>query len=92
MRIIIVGASAIGSHLARLLSRSNHDIVLMDESEDKLDAISSEYDLMTLTGSPTEIKALRSADTDLADIFQHDQLCDGTRDGCQEDSRTGDQL
>ena len=69
MRIIIVGASAIGSHLARLLSRSNHDIVLMDESEDKLDAISSEYDLMTLTGSPTEIKALRSADTDLADIF-----------------------
>ncbi|MBO4850912.1 MAG: Trk system potassium transporter TrkA [Prevotella sp.] len=69
MRIIIVGASAIGSHLARLLSRSNHDIVLMDESEDKLDAISSEYDLMTLVGSPTEVKALRNADTDLADIF-----------------------
>ena len=69
MRIIIAGASAIGSHLARMLSRSNHDIVLMDEDEDRLDAISSEYDLMTLVGSPTEVKTLQSADADLADIF-----------------------
>ena len=32
MKIIIAGASAIGSHLARLLSRSNQDIVLIDEN------------------------------------------------------------
>ncbi|MBR6264913.1 MAG: Trk system potassium transporter TrkA [Prevotella sp.] len=69
MRIIIAGASAIGSHLARLLSRSNHDIVLLDEDEEKLDSISAEYDLMTLNGSPTEIKTLRSANADLCDIF-----------------------
>ena len=69
MKIIIAGASAIGSHLARLLSRSNQDIVLMDEDADKLDAISSEYDLMTLNGAPTEINTLRKADTDEADIF-----------------------
>lgn len=69
MKIIIAGASAIGSHLARLLSRSNQDIVLVDEDADKLDAISSEYDLMTLNGSPTEINTLRKADTDESDIF-----------------------
>ena len=69
MKIIIAGASAIGSHLARLLSRSNQDIVLIDENADKLDDISSEYDLMTLHGSPTSVKSLRQADTDEADIF-----------------------
>ena len=69
MKIIIAGASAIGSHLARLLSRSNQDIVLIDEDADKLDDISSEYDLMTLNGIPSSIKTLRQADTDEADIF-----------------------
>ena len=69
MKIIIAGASAIGSHLAGLLSRSNQDIVLIDPSADKLDVISSEYDLMTLTGSPTSVKTLRNADADKADIF-----------------------
>ncbi len=69
MKIIIAGASAIGSHLAQLLSRSNQDIVLIDEDADKLDDISSEYDLMTLHGSATEIKSLRQADADEADIF-----------------------
>lgn len=69
MKIIIAGASAIGSHLASLLSRSNQDIVLIDEDADKLDDISSEYDLMTLNGIPSSIKTLRQADTDEADIF-----------------------
>jgi len=69
MKIVIAGASAIGSHLASLLSRSNQDIVLIDHDADKLDEISSEYDLMTLAGSPTSIKTLRQANTDEADIF-----------------------
>ncbi len=69
MKIVIAGASAIGSHLARLLSRSNQDIVLIDSDEEKLDLISSEYDLMTLHGKPTDLNTLRHADTDEADIF-----------------------
>ena len=33
MKIIIAGAYDIGTHLAKLLSRSNHDTVLIDENE-----------------------------------------------------------
>ncbi len=69
MKIIIAGATAIGSHLAHLLSRSDQDIVLIDEDYDKLDNLSSEYDLMTLHGSPTDIKTLRQAEAYDADIF-----------------------
>ena len=34
MKIIIAGAGAVGTHLAKLLSRENHDITLIDESAD----------------------------------------------------------
>ena len=52
MKIIIAGAYAIGTHLAKLLSRSNHDTVLIDESEARLADISGDYDLMTYLASP----------------------------------------
>ncbi len=69
MKIVIAGACAIGTHLAKLLSRTNQDVVLIDEDEERLNAVSGEYDLMTLHESPTSIKALRDADTDSADLF-----------------------
>ena len=36
MRIIIAGAFAIGSYLAKLLSRNKQEVVLMDQDEEKL--------------------------------------------------------
>ena len=36
MRIIISGAGAVGTHLAKLLSRENMEICLMDESRERL--------------------------------------------------------
>ena len=47
MKIIIAGAGAVGTHLAKLLSRERQDIYLMDESEEKLSALSNNFDLMT---------------------------------------------
>ena len=48
MKIIIAGAYAIGTHLARLLSRSNEEITLIDESEERLASIGSDCDLLTM--------------------------------------------
>lgn len=59
MKIIIAGAYAIGTHLAKLLSRSNHDTVLIDESEARLADISGDYDLMTYLASPASFKTLK---------------------------------
>lgn len=53
MKIIIAGAYAIGTHLARLLSRSREDITLIDDSEERLASIGSDYDLLTMLGQPT---------------------------------------
>ena len=67
--MIIVGAYAIGTHLAKLLSRNNNDIVLMDEDEQRLDATGRDFDLLTYNASPTSIKALKEAGTEHADLF-----------------------
>lgn len=69
MKIIISGAYAIGTHLAKLLSRSNQDTVLIDEDEERLDNISSDYDLMTVHASPSSIKTLKNADIQNADLY-----------------------
>ncbi len=69
MKIIIAGAGAVGTHLAKLLSREKHDIVLMDENEEKLSTLGSNFDLMTVVASPTSIKGLKEVRTDKADLF-----------------------
>lgn len=69
MKIVIAGAGEVGSHLAKLLSREEQDIVLVDDDSSKLDAISSNYNLMTFRGSPTSFDALRNAGVENCDLF-----------------------
>jgi trk system potassium uptake protein TrkA len=69
MKIIIAGAYAIGTHLAKLLSRNDQDTVLIDEDEERLASISGDYDLMTVHASPTSIDALKDAGIADADLF-----------------------
>lgn len=69
MKIIIAGAYAIGTYLAQLLSRNDQDIVLIDEDEERLNSVSSDYDLMTVHASPSSIKALRNAGVGHADLY-----------------------
>ena len=63
MKIIIAGAGAVGTHLAKLLSDEKQDIILMDENEEKLSKLDSNFDLMTVNASPTSIdcRARRTA-------------------------------
>jgi trk system potassium uptake protein TrkA len=68
MKIVIVGAGAVGTHLSKLLSREHQDCVLVDDSEERLNGL-SEFDVMTYNASPTSIKALKEAGTQHADLF-----------------------
>lgn len=69
MKIIIAGAYAIGTYLAQLLSRSNNDIILMDNSSERLEQIGTDLDLMTLCASCTSIADLRDAGVEKSDLF-----------------------
>lgn len=69
MKIVIAGAGNVGTHLAKLLSGENQDIILIDEDEDKINRLSSNFDLLTIDGSPTSFVDLREAGVSNADLF-----------------------
>ena len=69
MRIIIAGAGDVGTHLAKLLSRENMEISLLDESKDRLGALDASYDLLTKVGSPTSLRDLKDIGVNGVDLF-----------------------
>ncbi len=69
MKIIIAGAGAVGTHLAKLLSRERHDITLIDDVAERLEPVSANFELLTVCAQPTSLKTLRKADAGSADLF-----------------------
>ena len=69
MKIIIAGAGAVGTHLARMLSNDNQDVTLIDADETRLSRLGNELDIMTLTRQPASISGLKEAEVHKADLF-----------------------
>jgi len=69
MRIVIAGAGEVGSHLAKMLSRENHEIVMIDSEDEKLDNLAATCDLLTLKGDVTSHKQLIEAGVGQANLF-----------------------
>jgi len=69
MKIIIAGAYAIGTYLAKLLSRNNYDITLIDNNVENLEKLGRDFDLLTMASSPTNIRTLKDAGVADADLF-----------------------
>ncbi len=69
MRIIIAGAGEVGTHLAKMLSNENHEIILIDPEEERLKPIHSTLDVLTFEGSATSVKILQDSLIKKTDLF-----------------------
>lgn len=69
MKIVIAGAGEVGTHLAKMLSRENHDIILLDEDDFKLRPMEENYDILVAVGIPTSISDLKEAGVESCDLF-----------------------
>ena len=69
MKIVIAGAGDVGTHLAKMLSKENHEIILLDQKKEKIKALEANYDILAVIGSPTSLKSLREAQVPTADLF-----------------------
>ena len=69
MRIVIAGAGEVGTHLAKLLSREDMEIALLDEHQDRLGDLSANYDILTKVGNPTSIHDQREIGVQGCDLF-----------------------
>jgi len=69
MRIIIAGAGEVGTHLAKMLSNENHEIIIIDPEETRIKPIESTLDVLTYHGSATSIKILEEILLKKTDLF-----------------------
>jgi len=69
MKILIAGAGAVGTHLAKLLGQENHDITLMDADKERLSIIRDNSDVLTYIGNCTSLKDLTEAGISHADLY-----------------------
>ena len=69
MNIVIAGAGAVGTHLARMLSRQEHCIMLIDTDGEKLEELESQMDILSIVGSCTSIGALKDAQVGKCDLY-----------------------
>lgn len=69
MRIVIAGAGEVGLHLAKMLSREELDVILIDNDAEVLTEIENNYNLITIIGDPSSFETLKRAGTNEADLF-----------------------
>lgn len=69
MKVLIAGAGAVGTHLARLLGQENHDITLMDDDKERLAIVRDNSEVVTFIGNCTSLKDLSEAGISHTDLF-----------------------
>ena len=69
MKIIIVGAGALGLGLAEYLSRFDHEISVIEKNPQLISEISSRFDVLTVSGSGSSPAVLKEAGIEKADMI-----------------------
>ena len=69
MKIVIQGAGAVGSHLAKMLREEGNEITVVDNDNTRLSNLEAVTDIQAIHGNPSSIQVLREAGVDKADLF-----------------------
>ena len=69
MKIVIEGAGEVGSHLTNMLKSEANDVTVIDDNQQRIDALRAYTDVETVVGNPSSISVLREANVGDADLF-----------------------
>ena len=69
MRAIIIGAGKIGYHVAHVLAREDHDVILIESNEERVHALEDTLDIQVMVGSGTSYQVLEQAGIKEADLL-----------------------
>lgn len=69
MHVIIVGAGAVGFHLAERLSAEGQDVVVIESDATRARAASDQLDVLSITGNGASMPNLKQAGVERADLF-----------------------
>jgi len=59
----------VGTHLAKMLNSEEHDLVVIDNDQDRLRAVGSAMDILTIEGNANSITHLKEAKIGKADLY-----------------------
>ena len=69
MKILIAGSGDTGTHLAKMLSHEDQDVVLISDDRSRLESLDTSYNIMVSPGSVLSLADLRAAGADEAELF-----------------------
>jgi trk system potassium uptake protein TrkA len=69
MRILIIGAGAVGYHLARRLSEEHQDVVVIESDGERARTIEEQLDVMTIHGNGASLPVLEQANIARTDLL-----------------------
>ena len=76
MRILIVGAGAIGFQLSKRLSHDGYDITVVEVDARRVKRVSDQLDVLLVEGSGTSYRVLKQAGVEHADVVAAMTTCD----------------
>lgn len=69
MKIVIVGCGKVGYTLAEKLDQEGHDLVVIDQQENRVEKVKDELDVMGITGNGVSYQTLMEADIMETDLL-----------------------
>ena len=69
MKVAILGAGKLGIKLTEALLDGDYDITLVDNSEDKLNSLAQQYDVLTVPGDAKTVELLKEINVDTFDFL-----------------------
>ena len=69
MQVIVVGCGKVGRTIAAQLVNEDNDITVVDTNAERVDGISTIYDVMGVVGNATSFKTLSEAGIEHADML-----------------------
>ncbi|UCE34856.1 MAG: Trk system potassium transporter TrkA [Deltaproteobacteria bacterium] len=69
MKIIIIGAGEVGFNIAQRLSEENHDVVVIDKGQNRINQLQTVIDVQAIVGSGTSPSILQEAGIKESDII-----------------------
>ena len=68
MYIIIAGAGLVGSHIASLLAEEKHEVAIVEQSDEVMDAVRNQLDVTTVLGNAVTPRVLKEVEAHRADL------------------------
>ena len=78
MKIVIAGGGQVGEKLCEVLTRENHDVVVIDTDLERLDQLGTIYDILCVQGNGAVFSVLKEAEVPQCSLFiavsPHDEV------------------